>query len=106
MTPKVTVADLGATPLVEVDEFSGVMGPPGPPGPPGPAGTAEGVSYVHYQSSAAEVWTVVHPLTFQPAVTVVDSLKQEIWPGNVEYVTPNTIRLTFSAAVGGECYLS
>lgn len=71
------------------------------------SGTPGGVtSYTHYQSSAATVWTINHPLSFQPNVTVVDSLKQEIWPGRVEYLTSSTIRLTFSAALGGEAYLS
>lgn len=85
----------------------GVTGPTGPPGPPGTGGgDAADVSYTHYQSSAAMVWTITHPLAFRPSVTVVDSVKQEVWPGRVEYLTPSIIRLTFSAALGGEAYLS
>jgi hypothetical protein len=84
----------------------GTAGAPGPAGPQGPAGAVTNVSYIHYQSSPATVWTIAHPLSFQPSVVVVDSLKREIWPGDVEYLTASTIRLTFSASVGGEAYLS
>jgi len=84
------------------------VGPTGPTGPTGPPGGGDGspVAHAHHQTSAATTWTITHPLTFQPSVTVVDSLKQEIWPGRVEYLTPSVIRLTFSASVAGECYLS
>lgn len=63
-------------------------------------------TYIHYQSSASPVWTINHGLTYQPNVTVVDSLKQQVFPGLVEYLTATTIRLTFSASLGGEAYLS
>ena len=64
------------------------------------------IAYTHYQSSPSTVWTVNHPLTYQPGVTVVDSLKREVWPGEIEYLTPSTIRITFSASLGGQAYLS
>lgn len=83
----------------------GPAGPPGPEGPPGPA--AETVSsYRFYMPTAAEIWVIIHPLPFRPSVTVVDSTGREVWPGDIEYLSDNTIRLIFSAAFGGEAYLS
>lgn len=64
------------------------------------------VAYRHYQSSASAVWTINHPLGFMPNVTVVDSLGIEVWPGKVEYPTDTQVRITFSAALGGQAYLS
>jgi hypothetical protein len=63
-------------------------------------------SYTHYQVSASTTWTISHPLTFQPSVVVVNSLKEQVFPGTVEYLSASTIRLTFSASLGGEAYLS
>jgi hypothetical protein len=89
-----------------VQGIQGIQGPVGATGPQGPQGDPAVGSYIYYQSSAANVWLISHPLAFQPNVTAVDSLKQEMWPGNVEYLTASTIRLTFSASVAGEVYLS
>lgn len=110
------VVDLGGMPVVEGTPI--VAGPPGPPGslgpagpagPPGPAGaagTAEGAGYRYYQSTASALWVINHPLPFRPNVTVVDSTGREIWPGEVLYPTDATVQLSFSAAFGGEAYLS
>lgn len=85
----------------------GVPGPIGPQGPPGVGGGDPGaVSYRHVQSSASTVWTIVHSLPFRPNVSAVDSTFREIIPGAVDYPDGITVRLTFSAAVGGEAYLS
>jgi hypothetical protein len=39
-------------------------------------------------------------------VSAVDSTGREMWPGAVDYPSATTVQLTFSAAVGGEAYLS
>jgi hypothetical protein len=78
-------------------------GPPGPPGPPGPSQT---VAYHHVQATAATVWTITHGLSFRPNVTAIDSTGREIWPGAVDYLSAIAVQLTFSAAIGGEAYLS
>jgi hypothetical protein len=62
--------------------------------------------YTHVQSTATTTWSITHPLPFMPSVVVVNSLKEQIYPGTVEYLTPSLIRLTFSASIGGEAYLS
>ena len=63
-------------------------------------------SYRHIQSTADTTWTIPHNLPFRPNVAVVDSSGREIWPGDVYHVSSTTVQLTFSAAVGGEAYLS
>ena len=78
----------------------------GPPGPAGPAGDAGTVAYRHVQASAAATWTIAHGLAFRPNVTAVDSTGHEITPGDVTYPDSVTVQLSFSAAVGGEAYLS
>jgi hypothetical protein len=69
----------------------------------GSGGTGE--SYRHVQSSAATTWVITHGLSFRPNITAVDSSGRQIIPGAVDY-TSATVTLTFSAAVGGEAYLS
>jgi hypothetical protein len=66
-----------------------------------------GVSaYRHVQATAATVWNITHGLAFRPNVSAVDSTGREMWPGAVDYPSATTVQLTFSAAVGGEAYLS
>src|SRR4051812_19568213 len=101
-TPDIDVIDVATalTPGIDVIDVVTVM--PGPPGPPGPAGG----TYRHVQTVPAAVWTVVHGLNFPPNVTVVNSAHEVVIAGTTEYVDATTIRLTFSAEVAGEAYLS
>jgi len=64
------------------------------------------LGYRHVQATAAATWTIAHGLSFRPTVTAVDSTGREITPGDVSYPDAVTVALTFSAAVGGEAYLS
>jgi hypothetical protein len=84
----------------------GPEGIPGPPGPVGPEAEIPALTYRHVQATAATVWNIVHNLTFRPNVAAVDSTGREMMPGLVEYPDGVSVRLTFSAAVGGEAYLS
>jgi hypothetical protein len=68
--------------------------------------TPAALAYRHVQATAATTWTITHNLSFWPNVTVVDSTRREMWPGEVDYPSATTVQLTFSAAVGGEAYLS
>jgi hypothetical protein len=121
----VVISDVTQVPIVVISEESqpsvvlntvvghvgpagpaGPAGEPGEQGPPGPWGGEGNVSYRHYQTSPADTWTVEHDLPFRPNVTVVDSTGREVWPGVVEYPNDLTVQLTFSAAFGGEAYLS
>jgi hypothetical protein len=69
----------------------------------GGGGAASSFRYV--QPTAASVWTIVHNLGFYPSVTVVDSSHRVVY-GEVDYPDVNSVRVTFSAAFGGEAYLS
>lgn len=112
-----------AVEVIDIGEVGGPTGPPGPegpqgdPGPPGPQGDQgppgdiqlvgdEVLAYRHIQTTAATVWSIVHNLPFRPNVSVVDSTGSEIWPGDTRYLSSTTVQLTFSAAVGGEAYLT
>lgn len=98
--------------IVEADAFGDLAGPPGPQGPPGPPGPqgegmgVESLAFRHVQASAADVWIVNHTLPFRPNIAVIDSAGQEIWPGEINYLSSSTIELTFSSSVGGEAYLT
>jgi hypothetical protein len=62
-------------------------------------------SYRHVQTVSSAVWTIAHNLGFYPNVSVVDSSGREVI-GEINYVSMNTVQITFSAAFGGEAYLS
>lgn len=64
-----------------------------------------GGTYVHTQYSASNQWTIIHNLGYQPNVTVVDSAGSLI-EGTIEYTTPDSIVLLFSASFAGTAYLS
>jgi hypothetical protein len=62
--------------------------------------------YRHVQSAAATVWTVNHNLgKLICNVTAKDSSDSEIY-GRVDFVDVNTLTITFSAATGGEAYVT
>lgn len=72
-----------------------------------PGGGGSQVLGFHYtQATAATTWVINHGLSFYPNVTVCDSTGQEIYPGGLTYPNATTVQLTFSAAVGGDAYLS
>jgi hypothetical protein len=73
---------------------------------PAPTIRAGALAYRHVQATATTVWTIAHNLSFRPNVAAVDSTGREMWPGAVDYPSATTVELTFSAAVGGEAYLS
>lgn len=62
-------------------------------------------NYVHEQGSAATVWTVTHNLGKYPSVAVVDSAETVII-GQIEYLSSNQVRLTFSAGFAGKAYFN
>jgi hypothetical protein len=64
------------------------------------------LAYRHVQATAATTWSITHNLSFRPNVAAVDSTGREIVPGAVDYPSATAVTLSFSAAVGGEAYLS
>jgi hypothetical protein len=108
--PPATVEVVVTKALVEVVEPQGPPGPTGPQGPQGPPGPQgpEGApvpTYVHVQSTLAQVWHVVHGLGTFPAVTVVDSGDSELMV-DVQYVSSDELTLTFGAPTSGKAYLN
>lgn len=66
-------------------------------------GTSGDKSYVHVQGAANTIWTIVHNLGKFPSITVVDSGNTEV-EGDVQFIDPTTVVVTFSAAFGGRAY--
>lgn len=60
--------------------------------------------YTHTQATPAAVWTIAHPLAFNPNITVIDSAGSVV-EGDVAY-QPGQVVLTFSGAFSGTAYLS
>jgi hypothetical protein len=73
---------------------------------PNPTIAAAVLAYRHVQATAATIWSITHNLSFRPNVAAVDSTGREIVPGAVDYPSATAVTLSFSAAVGGEAYLS
>jgi N-acetylneuraminic acid mutarotase len=61
--------------------------------------------YVHTQTIAAAVWTIVHNLGKYPSVSIVDSANDEVI-GEVNYTNVNQVVVTFSAAFSGKAFLN
>ena len=66
---------------------------------------SKAMAYHHVQGSSSTTWNITHNLNFFPNVTVVDSAGT-VLEGEIEYISANSIRLTFSAAFSGNAYLS
>jgi hypothetical protein len=62
-------------------------------------------NYTHHQSIPSAVWTITHPLAFQPNVTVTDSAGEQV-EGEIDYTTGSIITVSFSAAFSGTAFLS
>lgn len=69
-------------------------------------GATGAVGFRWVQVSAATTWTINHNLGYYPNVSVVDSTRTQIFPGDVKYIDTANVQLDFSASVGGEAYLS
>lgn len=59
--------------------------------------------YVYDQSAASSTWNVNHNLNKYPSVSVVDSAGTVV-NGDIQYVDPNNLILTFSSAFSGKAY--
>jgi hypothetical protein len=65
----------------------------------------QAVAYTYVQNSPASSWRIVHNLNFYPNITVVDSGGSQV-EGEVNYLDPNSLVLTFTSAFSGHAYLS
>ena len=59
--------------------------------------------YIHEQSSASNVWHVVHNLDKKPSVSSVDSSGTVVY-GNIEHINDNELKITFKYPFSGTAY--
>jgi Collagen triple helix repeat (20 copies) len=88
----------------------GDTGATGPQGPQGVPGSVAGfdvslVSFTYEKRSNASTWNIVHNLRFKPNLIVMDYGSNQV-ECDIEYVSENEVRLTFSDPVSGYAYLS
>lgn len=57
------------------------------------------------QSAASSTWNITHNMRFFPNVSIVDTALSNVI-GEVEYLTENSLRVTFSQSFAGRAYLS
>ena len=62
-------------------------------------------AYHHNQGSASTEWDITHGLGFYPNVTVMDSAGSTV-EGELEHLSKYRLRVTFSAPISGDAYLS
>ena len=62
-------------------------------------------AYVHVQATPETVWTIDHPLTGRPSVTVVDDTGL-VRHAQVVYVTDARVQVMLNAPVSGKAYFS
>ena len=61
--------------------------------------------YRHIQGVASNEWIIFHNLNKLPSVTVKDSTGRTVI-GDIDYISDNEVKLTFSGAFSGEAYLN
>lgn len=65
----------------------------------------KGFTYTHTQNLATTEWVVVHNLNRYPSVTVVDSAGTK-WNSEVQYDSPNQLRIIHAVPFSGKAYLN
>lgn len=93
---------------IEIPPAPGVVeiAVPGPQGPQGPPGSSAGdATFVHTQTVASTLWSVVHNLNKRPAVQVFDSAGTQI-EGDVTHVSTTTVTVSFTYPFSGVVYLN
>jgi hypothetical protein len=80
-------------------------GEQGEQGIQGPAGKDGDLRYEHNQMTPSADWIIDHMMGVMPHVIVVDSAGDTVW-GDVRYVSPNRITITFGGAFAGMAYLN
>ena len=62
-------------------------------------------AYHHNQGSSETEWYIIHSLGFYPNVTTMDSAGSTV-EGELEHISRYSLRVTFSAPISGDAYLS
>lgn len=61
--------------------------------------------FVFEQTQASDTWEITHNLNKYPSVSVADSAGSVV-VGDVEYISPNELRIKFIGAFSGRAYLN
>lgn len=62
-------------------------------------------AYHHVQGASSAIWDIPHGLGFYPNVTTIDSGGSMV-EGELEHLSKHSLRVTFSAPISGDAYLS
>lgn len=62
-------------------------------------------NYIHNQGSALAIWTINHNLDKFPSVIVIDSANSNV-VGEIDYLSSNSLTVTFSGAFSGTAYIN
>lgn len=71
---------------------------------PGPSPSGDKY-FVHDQSFPSNEWEITHNLGKHPAVTVIDSVGNEV-EGDCNYIDDNSLTLTFAFPFSGMAFLN
>ena len=63
------------------------------------------VAYHHTQSLSSNTWEIEHNLGFYPNITTMDSAGTVV-EGELQHLSKYRLRVTFSASISGQAFLS
>lgn len=63
------------------------------------------VAYHHTQSLSSNTWEIEHNLGFYPNITTMDSAGTTV-EGEIDHLSKYRLRVTFSASISGQAFLS
>jgi hypothetical protein len=61
--------------------------------------------YTHNQIASSTIWNITHNLNKKPNVTVVDT-GENVCIGEIEYISDNELKITFTYEFSGKAYLN
>lgn len=62
-------------------------------------------SFVYNQQISSDEWIIEHSMNKYPSVTIVDS-GDSVVIGDIEYISMNEVKISFTAAFAGKAYLN
>lgn len=61
--------------------------------------------YTHTQGTPVAIWNITHNLEKRPSVDIVDSGGTSV-EGDIQYLTSNTLKISFGVPFGGKAYMN
>lgn len=62
-------------------------------------------TYTHSQTTSSTTWDITHNMNKYPHISIFDDTNDLVF-GNIEYISLNEVRITFSKTIKGMCYLN